>query len=212
VNRVKGQGTVFYRGWVPRSVDEVTAEQVEGLDLHSRAFLSSDGRPARLELYSDGELKEVVYYGADAADVVAVHARDYPGTALTTQHDVSEVDGFRWVLSKRYSPGGELSGMMMRLLERGDDVELMDVNAAPDGNVSSIMKFHYDSRDDMHYAFEYDRDGENTAVYDLTVSSEEDLAEALQHVPDPDFYAEGYALPRQVRTSPIPPFPGSPAG
>lgn len=189
----------------------MSAEQVEGLDLHSRALLSPNGEPVRLELYGDRELKEVVYYGADAAEVLAAHARDYPGTALTTQHDVSEIDGFRWVLSKRYSPVGELTNMMMRLLQRGDDVELMDVNATPDGTVSSIMKFHYDSRDDMHYAFEYDREGENTAVYDLTVSSDEDLDEALQHVPDPDFYAEGYALPRQVGTSSIPPFP-TPSG
>jgi hypothetical protein len=52
--------------------------------------------------------------------------------------------------------------------------------------------------------FEYGADGENVGVADLEEGDRLRFADVLRALPEPDFYADGYALPPQLAGMSIP--------
>ncbi|GIM95733.1 hypothetical protein Ato02nite_075260 [Paractinoplanes toevensis] len=157
----------------------------------------------RLELYGRDGLHEVYYYSGESESIIADHVRDYPGSTFAIVRTEAAPGGFRWEFTTRYAADGSLRLFMIHLFDPAD-LEIMNLDYVRTGDLRAITKFWYESVDSIGLVFEYQPDGKNVDVTNLEEGESVPFGAVLRALPDPDFYADGFALPPQLAGTSIP--------
>jgi hypothetical protein len=194
----------LFLGWDPTSSTEVSAEDVRAADRYSRRFFDESGALVRVELYRRGDLIEVDYYSGETAE----HSRDYPGIDFAVVRKMDAPAGFRWELTARHDPDGEVQRYIAELVDP-DDTLVMSVEYNVAGEVEATTKYWDELPDQDGMMFEYGPDGKNVGVADLEDGNSLRFADVLRALPEPDFYADGLVLPRELSGTSIPAVPDS---
>jgi hypothetical protein len=187
----------WFRGWSATSEDEATADGVREESEYSRGYFDSAGVLTRLELYSRNKLSKVEYYAGEREFIRAEHARDYPGIWFSIVRKRRVPEGFSWGFSTRYDGEGKLDANVIFLLAPGD-LEIMSLEYPAAGSLGMITKYYYASPDDLILAFEYDASGKNYEVAEMEEGRSVRLDDVLPTLRNPEFYADGLALPPEL--------------
>ncbi|GIF24501.1 hypothetical protein BJ973_007980 [Actinoplanes tereljensis] len=158
----------------------------------------------RLELYGRDGLHDVYYYNGESESITADHAVDYPGSTFAVVRTEEALAGFRWEFTTRYTAEGSPRLFMTHLFDPAD-LEIMNLDYIRTGELRAITKFWYESADSIGLVFEYQPDGKNVDVTNLEEGESVPFEAVLRALPEPDFYAEGFALPPQLAGTSIPP-------
>ncbi|MEU4237941.1 hypothetical protein [Actinoplanes sp. NPDC026619] len=162
-----------------------------------------DPSGARVEQYDCGELVEVDYYDGTLESITAEHSRDYPGIGFAVVRKEDAPAGFRWEFSARYAADGAVRRLGAELVDPGDSV-IMGLEYGPAGELLVITKFWDGLPGQDSIAFEYGPDGQNYIVAALSGGDTLKFADVLGALAEPDFYADGLALPPQLAGISIP--------
>ena len=191
----------FYSDWLADPAKEISQDEARRMDMYSRAFFTGAGELAWIELYRKGELSDVEYHCSDIRSIRAGHLSRYPNIKFTTFHKAQGSNGFRWALTVRYAANGVYDAHMVHLYD-SNDLEIMNLGYTVRGGVLiAITKFLHQTPDEIALMFEYDKDGVPVGVYDPEEGESVPLNEILHALPDPEFYADGFTLPRELRGS-----------
>jgi hypothetical protein len=196
----------YYDGWSHSADKALPADEAMKRVRHTRAIWRDDGRVERDELYDRGRLLRVDYYDAGSAEEIAsVHTALHPGVLRMVYRALGGAGDYTWTCLEAVTEGQPARRAI--LLKDRDDHETMTIEQDGHGVPFRIEKSFWGrsgNEDNLKYAFEYDRSGQLTVVTDLEygdTTTMEDIAEVLA---DWGFYATGFALPRDIATTPIP--------
>ncbi|GIF24500.1 hypothetical protein BJ973_007979 [Actinoplanes tereljensis] len=195
--------TKLFLDWEPNSSVEATADEIRDAETYSRGYFDSSGALVRLELYDGGNLDQVYYYGSDIESITSDHTRDYPELAFAVVHKEGASAGFHWEFTTRYAADGSRRLLMFHLFDPRN-LEIMNLDYSIAGDLRAITKFWYESADEIGLMFEYRKDGTNVDVANLEEGESVPLEAVLRALPEPDFYADGFALPPQLVGTSIP--------
>ncbi|GIM95734.1 hypothetical protein [Paractinoplanes toevensis] len=195
--------TVWFRAGDSGLDEEVTEDEARASGSYSRALSDSSGHLVRQEWYREGELIQIRYFAGELGSIRAEHARDHPGIEFAVLREEPAPAGFRWGFMARYAADGHPIAYSTELVDPDDEAVMM-LEYDGDGELRVITKFWDEMPDEAGMLFEYGADGKNVVVGDLEEGDTLRFDEVIRALPEPDFYADGFALPPQLAGTPIP--------
>ena len=192
----------YYDGLEVRSDREVDAESARDLSPHARAVFGAGDRLERVELYDGERLFRVDYPDADGDAVAEAHRRDYQDVPFTTRRVVRRDGALSWEAVRGYGAGGRAEDCTM-ILQDEHGQGLMEVTSGADGTLREVLKYLWEE-EELSHLFTYDGAGELVDVADLEDGGTVRFEDLRPYLDDPDFYATGLALPRELAGSSIP--------
>ncbi|MEU3709948.1 hypothetical protein [Streptomyces catenulae] len=195
----------FYLDWGIYPGEEVTREEALDEGDYTRAQFDESHALLFAEFYDSGSLFHIDYWATDPESTRGEHLARHPGVPFGIQSTVQRIGSHQWSISYRYAGSGDLAGYLVHL-ERINtyDAALMTLQIDLQRQLKKIEKNSYDGDGQLHYAFEYNPEGEVVSIRDSLEGSTPQLATALDDVDMPDFYREGFSLPAGIDRSSIP--------
>lgn len=193
----------YYKGFAVEADQEVPAESTKGLAHYAKAFFESSGQLDKVELYNQGHIQRVDYYGARTEESVKTLHREYKGVGFTIHLPLEKVGGFSWEQVAAYDSAGELESITAVLQDKQQH-GWMEVQRTANAQVYGVVKYFWESPTVLRYVFEYDEDGELVSVYDLVHSESTSFQEAKKALVDSHFFERGFTLPQEIGDTPIP--------
>jgi hypothetical protein len=195
----------YYDGFVAEAGHEVSEEAARKLPNHAKAFFSPVGALDRIERYSHEKLSQVDYLGEQRSDddIKAFHLNTYTGTGFAIRRKRSYLEAFIWEDVHAYTDAGGMDGFTLILL-REDGPGLMEINLDQSKRITGVTKYHWESRKELRYVFEYSPNGRLVSVYDLVHGDHASFDALKQTLPDPQFFERGLNLPKEIAQSTIP--------
>ncbi|MEU4237940.1 hypothetical protein [Actinoplanes sp. NPDC026619] len=175
----------------------------EADEVSESLVLDSGGTVVRKALYRRGKLFQARYFSDDPPSLLARHAREYPGLEAAFISEEDAPAGFRWRFMARYAADGSSLGFITRLIDPTGS-ELMSLEHGAADELVVISKFWDELPDQDGMLFEYGSDGRNYMVVDLEDGDTLKFSDVLGALAEPDFYADGFALPPQLAGASIP--------
>jgi hypothetical protein len=195
----------YYDGLEVRPDREVDAETARTASTSAHAVFGADDRLERVELYDGGRLFRVDYQDADGEAIAAAHQQAYEGVPYATRRTIPREGALSWEAVYGYGASGDLQDCTL-VLQDEDARARMEVKREADGAVREVTKYVWEGGRLTH-VFSYDPSGELFDVADLEDGGTVRFDDLRPYLDDPDFYADGLALPRDLAGGAIPDCP-----
>jgi hypothetical protein len=193
-----------YKGFEVETGKELPAEKARQERHYAKATFGASGQLEKVELYSDGKLLSVDYYGAGSDDAInAEHLKQHKGVEYTRRRTPVQAGSFSWELVQSHAASGKLEGFTA-ILQDKHRRGWMEVHKNARGHVTEVMKYFWASPDVLKYVFEYDRDGKLITVHDVVHREDTTFQDIKSELPDRHFFEAGLNLPKEIAGTAIP--------
>ncbi|MET3428766.1 hypothetical protein BJ973_007978 [Actinoplanes tereljensis] len=195
--------TAWFRTDISGADHEVAEYEARASDAYERAWFDPAGELVRRERYRKGDLIQVRYFVGELGSIFAEHERDYPETEFAVLREEGAPAGFCWGFMARYDGAGRPIAFGTELIDpSGSAIMMLEYDG--NGELRGVTKFWDEMPDEAGMLFEYGADGTSVVVGDLEDGDTLRFDEVLRALPEPDFYADGFALPPQLAGISIP--------